>query len=602
MNSLKNIKFLGLMCFAALIFGACENDNGKNDNPDNDETTESSSTKADDPSVTIWELGDPDKLNPLTSTSAGARYVQNNIFSRLLEYDAKTMELAAQTAVARPAVDKIEDGEYAGGMSIAFEIHPDAKWDDGKPVIAADYIFTIKSIKNPLVNSGPLRPYYQFIHDIVVDEANPKKFTIYSKERYFLAEAAAGDVHLMPEHIYDPEGLMRKFTVKDLANKDFQTLSNDPEIKRFAEQFNNPKFDRDVVVGSGPYKFSSWETGQHIILERKEDWWGNHADNQLLKAYPSKITYKIINDQNTAVTAAKDEQLDVMRGIKPQKFVELKEDDKFQENFELSTPDQFAYYYVGINTKNEKFKDKRVRRALAHLVQRDEIIEVLFEGMAIKTNGPINPNKPYYHKDLPEIEHDIEKAKALLAEAGWTDSNQNGVVDKMIGGKKVEMKIKYKYNQGNEIRKNIGMLFKEEAKQAGIQVELEAREWTVFLEETKKRDFDLMCLAWIQGPTLDDMKQIWHSDADTRDGSNRVGFNNQEADKLIDQIRVTLDEEKRNEMYKRVQEIIYEEQPYIFLCVPSERIVIHNRFQNIETSALRPGYREAGFQLKSAAN
>ncbi len=601
MNTIKTFKLLSLGLLTGLFLTACNETGGGGDKPITDEGNKSK--RAGDPSVVIWELDDPDRLNPITSTSASSRYIQNAIFSRLLEYSHKSIELEAQLAVGLPEIKEIEEGEYKGGMSLTYEIRPEAVWDDGKPLTAYDYVFTIKAIKNPMVNSGHVRPYYEFVSDIEVDAANNRKFTIYSKDRYFIAEEQSGDLHILPEHIYDAEGLMKKFSIKELNNSPASALAGNADLKRFAEQFNNPKFDRDIVVGSGPYSFKEWNTGQHIIIERKKEWWGNKVQGaEMLEAHPNKITYKIITDQNTAITLVREEEIDVLRAIPPQKYVELKEDSEFEKRYELSTPEQFAYYYIGINTKSPKFTDKKVRRALAHLINRDEIIETLFRGMAIKTNSPINPSKPYYNNNLPEAKYDLEMAKKLLAEAGWKDTDGNGVLDKVIGGKKEDLRIVYKYNQGNDIRKNIGVLLKEEAQKVGIQVDLEVREWSLFLEETKRRDFDLMCSAWSHGPGLDDMKQIWHTSSDTRDGSNRVGFGNAESDKIIDQIRLTLDNDKRKELYLRLQELIYEEQPYIFLCVPSERIVIHNRFDNIETSALRPGYREVMFKLKSGAS
>jgi peptide/nickel transport system substrate-binding protein len=544
--------------------------------------------------VTIWELGDPDRLNPITSTSASSRYIQNCIFSRLLEFDPLTMKLVPQIATALPTIELLEKGSYKGGMSLTFEIDPKAVWDNGSPVTANDYIFTIKAIKNPLVNAGSLRPYYEFIAEIVIDPKNPRKFTIFSHEPYFLAEESCGDIHILPEYIYDPTKTMRKFTLPDLSEKNKSTLEKDKDIINFANAFNDSKFDREVIVGSNAYQFVEWTTGQQVVLERKKDWWGEKKDGI---QYPKKLIYKTVRDQSTAITLAKEEQIDVLRGILPQKFVELNEDPEFTKKLNFYSPPQFAYYYIGINTKNPILSDQKVRRALAHLVDRASMIETLFNGLATITNGPISPYKSYYNKDLKSIDFDVEAAKKLLAEAGWKDSNDNGILDKMIDGKTVELKLRYKYNQGNEIRKNIGVLLKEEAQKVGIEINLEVREWVVFLDEAKRRDFDLICSAWSHGPGLDDPKQIWHSDSDTEDGSNRVGFNNKEADKIIEEIRTTLDEEKRTLLYMRLQEIIHEELPYIFLCVPSERIMISKRIKKPTVSALRPGYQEMYFNL-----
>ncbi len=586
-------------CLAAFLaaagFGCVETPTG-GDDPKTNADGGKIGKKGDDPNVVIHNLGDPDKLNPLTSTSADASYIQQQIYSALLEYDPATLELVPHAAVSRPTITEINEGEYAGGMSLTFEIRPEAQWDNGTPITADDVIFTVKAVKNPKVNAAAQRPYFEYINDIQIDAANPKKFVVYSKQRYFLAESSIGGITIMPEYVYDPDKVMRKFSIPQLNDpKNQDALSVNPDIKRFADFFNGSKFEREAegLIGSGPYTFKEWKLSEYIILERKKDWWGDKIkDAPLVKAYPPKIIYKIVGDPGTAVVQMRNEELDVQVSIKPESFVELKEDKDFNRIYELTTPDQFAYLYLGFNMKDPKFSDKRVRRAFAHLVNRDDIIESLYQSLAIRTNGPINPKKPYYAKDLAPIEFDPEKAKALLEEAGWKDTDGNGIIDKMVDGKKIEMKVVYKFNQGNPIRKNIGLLLQEEAKRVGIEVQVVAREWTVYLEDTKRRDFEIMSLAWVQGPGLDDLKQIWHTSSDSPDGSNRVGFGNEASDKIIDEIRVTLDEKRRNELYLEIQKIIYDEQPYVFLCVPSERISIHRRFEanGRKTSSLRPGY------------
>jgi len=593
-NTLKNIT-LSICAFSLLI--ACDTSNNNNNTNDSEEDNGGS------PVVTIHELDDPDGMNPLATSAANAEYIQNNIFCKLLKYDQSTLKLVPQLAAKRPEITALEEGPYAGGMSLTYEIHPEAMWDNGTPVTGEDVVFSYKAVKNPKTNSAQLRPYIQFIHSVKVDPKNNKKFTIYSKERYFKAEESSGqEVFILPEYHYDPEGIMRQFTIEQLSTPENITeLMSDPNITRFAENFNSPGFNRDPekVVGCGPYKLVEWETGQRIVLERKEDWWGDKVEgNKMLEAHPPKLVYRVIRDWNAAITNAKDGQIDVLRTIPPNKYTTLKDDNKFSANFDLTTPDQFAYHYIGFNSKLPQFSDKRVRRAFAHLVDRDDMIEAIFEGMAIKTNGPINPRKPYYNKNIEDLDYNIEAAQRLLKEAGWEDSDGDNILDKMVGGKKVEMKISYKYNQGHMVRKSVGQILKDEAKRVGIEITLTPVDFPTLLEDADARNFDMLALAWINTPGLDDLKQIWHSEADKEGGDNRVGFGTAESDRLIDEIRITLDPDKRDDLYRQVQQIIFDEQPYIFLFVPSESIAIHNRFEGTETSPMRPGYTEALFKLR----
>ncbi len=395
---------------------------------------------------------------------------------------------------------------------------------------------------------------------------------------------------------------MRNFTVQQLGDPQNQDqLKKDASIIRFANEFNDPKYSlqKGLIVGCGPYNLSEWETRQRIVLERKENWWGDKIkDNKMLQANPPRIVYKTIPDITAAISNAKDGQLDVIRSIQPTKFIDLKDDANFHSTFDLSQPEQFAYYYIGFNMKKPQFTDKRVRRAITHLINRDEMIESIFESLAVKTNGPINPKKKYYNTDLEDIQYDIEKAKALLAEAGWKDSDGDNILDKMIAGKKETMTIDYKYNQGNMVRKSIGQLLKDEAERVGIEVTLSPVDFPTLISDADKRNFDLVALAWVKTPGLDDMKQIWHTSSDVEGGSNRLGFGNAASDAIIDEIRTTLDPEVRKDLYFKIQKMIYDEQPCVFLFVPRELIAIHNRFEGTETSSMRPGYRESSFKLR----
>lgn len=599
MRIVKPFKNIGFAASLLSIIIACETNSTGTEN-ENTPPKESSIGNAE---LTIHEIGDPDGLNPITSSAANSLYIQNNIYCKLLVYNQQTLELSPQLAVSRPDIQVLEEGDYAGGMSLTYEIHPEATWDNGSPVTAEDYVFTIKAIKNPRVNSAQIRPYFDFLDDIKIDPNNNRKFTIYSKERYFRAEESSGqEPFILPEYQYDPEGLMRQYTIQQLNDlTSLDQLMKDPNIVRFAESFNGPAFNRSPsdITGCGPYKFVEWSTGQRIVLERKKDWWGDKVKgNKMLEAFPPKIIYRTIPDLTAAITNAKDGQIDVIRSIQPTKFIDLKDDSNFSSSFDLNTPDQFAYHYIGFNMRRPQFRDRGVRRAIAHLIDRDEMIESIFEGMAIKTNGPINPKKPYYNKNLPEIEYDIEKAKTLLAEAGWKDTDGDNILDKVIDGKKESLSIEYKYNQGHVVRKNIGQLLMDEASRVGIEIRLTPVDFSTLLDDADKRNFDMVALAWVKTPGLDDLKQVWHTDADKEGGSNRVGFGSAESDKIIDEIRVTLDPEVRKELYYKIQEIIAEEQPYVFLFVPSELIAIHNRFDGTETSPMRPGYRDASFKLR----
>jgi peptide/nickel transport system substrate-binding protein len=542
-------------------------------------------------------------LNPINYQSADAGYILSILFPSLLEVDFKHPEnIIPVLAASRPQVEKMEDGK----LKISYTIRKEAVWDNGTPVTAKDVVFTIKVIKNPKVKNEQNKPYYEFIEDVQIDPADPKKFTIICNKVYLLAETSSGDYGVLPEYFYDPKGLMKDFTIPQL-NRDKDKLANDPKINDFANDFNSEKRMREpeFISGCGAYKFSEWKTGQRIVLEKKKNWWGESLKdtNCYFEAYPSKIIYQTINDQTSAIVSLKAGNLDVMYGIKPKDYVELTTNDKVKQNFNLVTPSSLQYTYLGINTKRPQFRDKRTRQALCHLVDVPKMIHVVVYDLARQVTGFVHPdNKRDYNNDIKPYEYDVELARKLLAEAGWKDSDGDGTLDMMVDGEKVDFNIKFTVNAGNDSRKQVALMFQEEARKVGIQVEVIQQEWSVYLEKQKKHDFDMFYGAWIATPTPNDPKQIYHTES-SNGGSNYVSFGTPESDAVIDSIRSELDENKRALLYKRLQVIIHDEAPYIYLWAPTEKMAISKKFtsESAYTSLMRPGFWPCGFKSASSA-
>jgi peptide/nickel transport system substrate-binding protein len=548
------------------------------------------------PDVIVHELSDADMLNPTNYTDAGAGYILKNIFQSLLEIDFKTLELTPVLAESRPQIEKTPEG----GLRITYTIRPEAKWDNGQPITPQDVEFTLKVIKNPKVKNERIRPYYEFITDFVTYPEEPRKFTLVSNTVYILAEASSGDYSIIPEYFYDPKGLMKSFTIKGLTLEQ-DKYASDPKLAEFADDFNSEKRGREkeFISGSGAYKLEEWATGQRIVLTKKDNWWGSAIQNggDYFTANAPKITYQTINDQTTALVALKAGNLDVMRSIKSKDFATLPESDKFNENFNAHTPVQLAYTYIGLNTRKPQLSDKAVRQALAHLIDVDKQIKIIKYGQAQRVVGPIHPSKKTeYNTEIVPFDYNPEKAKQMLTDAGWKDTDGDGVLDKVVNGQKVQMNLEFTYNSGNDERKSTALLLQEDARKVGININVVAQDWSVYLENLKNHKFDVFFGAWVQAPVPNDHKQIFHSES-YNDGSNYTGFGSAASDALIDSIRVELDDAKRAAMNKRFQVMLHDESPYIFMYAPTERIAIHKRFTNAEPSMMRPGYWEAGFAL-----
>lgn len=594
---MKHIRSLHLLLasifLAGIFFTSCTTDASK----------ESSNYKYQDNTVRIRLSAEPDRLSPYLTRSAYSRIVFERMFMYMMDFDPETLQLTPFLGKSVPAMESIEEGPYAGGVKMTFEIREAAVWPDGSPVTAEDAEFSLKAVLTPGMPTV-YQPFFKFFKGFEKDPDNDRIFTLYAKEKYILLEAVAASLCVYPKHVFDPEGLMDEFTVEALAVDDAaETLADNENIKRFVAQFTSAEYttDPENMVGSGAYSLTVWETGQYLMLVKKEDWWGNKFSDQtaLFEAGPDTLLFRIMPDQTAALTALKDQELDVASNLDSKDFVELQNNELVSKNYRLETPASPTIYLAYLNNKDPILSDKKVRRSLAHLVDVQEFIVSLYDGLAERVVGPVLKSKPYYNSDLELLDYNLDKAKSLLAEAGWQDADSDGVLEKDINGEVQPLQLELLISNGSKASENLALFMQEGFKKAGVQLEIVKKEFRELMSENvRKKDYQIYIGAMGMDLNLDDFHQQWHTESDNPRGGNYTGFGSVEMDQLIDSIRVNLDELSRNEMYKRFQKKLYAETPAIFLFSPLERIAIHKRFEGT-TSEKRPGFFPNTFELKN---
>lgn len=556
-------------------------------------------------SVTSILSAEPEMLNPCIATKSIDRQVFNHIFSHLIHYDTRTLKASPMLAKSLPVGKEIMEGDFKGLLSYDYEIHGEAVWDDGTPVTGHDVAFTVKAFLNPKVPAGNIRGVAAIIKDIKIDAANPKKFSVI-KDNYFLSDYIFTDIPTIPEAIYDPKGLLKDFTIPQLNDKTAATAlaERNPKLQEFATDFLDEKYAREkgFVSGSGPYQLEEWLTGQRIVLKRKKNWWGTELSKKypLLQAKPESIIFRIILDPVASATELKAGGADVMGVVPSEEFVDLKNSTEGQAKLNFHEPLALTIYFIGMNRNRPALADKRVRRALTHLVDVDQIIKDVMLGYGQRVNGIIHPSRPYHHSELKLIDFNVEKAKALLKEAGWADTNNNGIVDKVIDGELTELKLEYLTSTSSTVGKPIAELIKPLAKRAGIEIDVVIKDFTTVTKRTSKRDYDLVTGGSAFDPSIDDLYQRWHTDNDAPTSGNRFSFGDEESDKIIEEIRSRISDERRYALYKKFQEILYEDQPCIFLLAPSGRVAISKKF-DYEPSVRKPAIFENEFGLRDAS-
>ncbi len=537
-------------------------------------------------------------LNPLLYRSKYESAAFELIYQYPMGFDYEKLVLVPQLVKADPVVLDITEGEYKGGQSFTYEIHSEAVWDDGKPVTGRDFEFSLKAAFNPKMGLARFLPYLAAVRDLEVDDANPKLFTVFTNNKYMLNLAGISNFVVLPEHIYDPQGLMKKFSLNELTDPaKAAKIADDPALQQFFDFYNTPKIARETVSGSGPYKLVEWVDDQRVVLAKKQNWWGEKLAGhyRLLQAYPDTIVFIPIKDVVAATAAVKDESVDVAPELDAKLFTELRQVDFVKNIYTFETPPTYKIYMTTIQNRNPKLSDKRVRRALAHTVDMDLVIKDLYDGLAERIVGPFLPDQKYYLKTMKPIAINLDEARKLLAEAGWKDSNGNGIVDKTIDGAVVEMKLEYIFPAGSAFAENFALLMKSNAQKIGVEIEANGVDSKVLGQRFKNGEYDLGGRAAATIPLPDDPKQLWHSDSAQPGGSNYAWFSNPTADALINKIQITTDEAARNKLYEEFQQLIYDEQPVIFQLTPFEKMAVHQRFEPVVS---RLGASLQHFKLK----
>lgn len=540
--------------------------------------------------------GEPDRLHPMLTSVGYATDILRLTHFPLLEFHPFTLEMEPILAAELPTVRKLDSGPWAGGQAFDYRIRSEARWDDGSPVTAADYVFTLKAAFHPLVKANAWRGFLSAIVDVQVDPEDPQKFTVYTADDYFLSLPVTGNFNIYPRHVYDPQGLLDAYTLADLRDpaRADSLAAADERMKAFADQFTSEAWSRDtaLVQGAGPYRLASWTSGQELLLVRKANWWGEglpQAGEQFV-ARPARIRFKFIPDEQAALSLMRDGGLDVMAGVSPSLYNTLAADTSAGAPIASVLPVFMQYVFIAANNRDPKLADPRTRQALAHLTDVDEILKTVLLGLGERITGPFHPSKPYYDHQLKPIPFDPARARRLLEEAGWVDSDGNGVVDQVIGGKKTELALTLLIPAGSEVGPQIGLILQHGARQAGVDIRVESRDFKLITEQMARRDYHLSLLRLRQSPADDDPYQSWHSDSDRPDGSNRYSYRSAEADSLIQAIRLAPDQGTRYGLYRQLHRRIYEDQPVIFLYAPKEPVLARSAVKGLEPSPMRPGY------------
>jgi peptide/nickel transport system substrate-binding protein len=453
--------------------------------------------------------GEVSVLNPILSTDNVSSAVEGAIFTGLVAVNEKLEmipDLAERWAVS------------PDGKTWTFHLRKNVKWHDGVPFTAEDVKFTFDSILNQKVNSVRRSDFiiegkpieFKAVDKYTVQAILPQPFAP------FLINAGIG---IIPKHL--------------LAGKDI----------------NKADFNRKPV-GTGPFIFKEWRSGDHVTVVRNPDYY-------LGKPKLAQIIYKEIPDENSRLVALEADEIDET-DIPPKDYARM----KTAKGVNVYEYDALLYTYLGFNLASPKFANPKVRQALAYATDKKQLVDLIFKGLASPAYAPSAPVSWAYSNKVPKYEFNIEKAKQLLKEAGQESLEFTILV-----------------NQGNKEREKAAVILQQQYKKVGVKVNIRVLEWSALLKIVNApkdpKDFDAVIMGWSLG--LDpDAYSIWHSSQYPK-GFNFVKYNNPEVDKLLAEGRTTIKKSERRKIYRQLWNLIAADQPYIFLWYPKTVSGIRDR-------------------------
>ncbi len=481
-------------------------------------------------------------ITPLISQDVYSANIQSYVLESLLTRDPDTLEWVGLIA---------KDWQmHEDGLTFTFHLREDVSFSDGTPLNAEDVAFSYRFIMDERIAAPRGRAYFEKIASVTALD----KFTVEFKykEPYFNALSLAGSMSILAQHFYEP-----------YLDK--------------AEEFNQSK---GLLLGSGPYRLADpkgWTPDQGLVeVDRNPRYWGT--------VQPSfdRILWKVIENDSARLTTFRNGEIDIY-SARPREYQNLLKDDELirrTRHFEYMSPSA-GYSYIGWNQnrsgKVTRFADKRVRQAMTYLTDRQRIIDEIMLGYGEIAISPFNPRSKQHDPVLSPRKFDLKKAQQLLAEAGYRDTNGDGIIEDQSG---TPFEFELVYFQGNEDTKRIILFLKDLYASAGILMKPKPTEWSVMLDLLGKRDFDAISLGWSSGIETD-IYQMFHGKQVENNGDNFIHYKNPELDKLIDQARVTVDEEKRMPIWQQAENIMFQDQPYTFLMRRKTMAFIDKRMKNV---------------------
>jgi len=437
-------------------------------------------------------------------------------------------------------IPNLKDGSWkllAGGkMEVTWKIKKGYTWHDGKPVTAQDWIWAWTVNRHPDFPTAG-RDVAERVESIFAP--NPYTMVVKWKKTYAFGNHSVAGSSIMPKH------------------------ATERQFRQNPSKFDQGAWGNGVpTVGNGPYVLKEWQKGSSITIEAYDKWIG-------AKPTVRRITFRFISDTNTiianvlsgAADATDETAIPFIQGLELEQRIQR----EGRRDIILEAKPGLIWEHIDLNVDNEHLRDKRVRQALLYAINRDELVQQLFQGKQPVSHSFL-PDKHYgYNKNIKKYAFDQARARALLAEAGYT-AGPDGILQR--GGRRLS--FTFITTAGNRTRETVQQVLLTQWRAVGVEVRISNQPARVYFGDTlPSRQFELAMYAWVFGPESD-CEGLYTGDTLPPDGQNFPGYKNDEVTRLCHAVPQEPDEAKRAQALARAQELFMEDVPVIPLYLRAD--------------------------------
>ncbi|WP_028783688.1 ABC transporter substrate-binding protein [Thalassobacillus devorans] len=519
---------LTLFAMMVLVVAGCSsndeaNSEGDSDSQDTADSAEESSGGSD--TFVFGRGADSEQLDPSKVTDGESIYVTNQIYDTLVRYEQEGTEV-------KPAL--ASDWKTSeDGLKWTFQLRDDVKFHDGTDFTAEDVVFNFERW-----TEGAEYVYYGYMFG--ASEEDPGG--IIEKVE------ATGDYEVTFT-LSEPNAPF----LNTLAMPPFGIASPDAIKKHGEDYFKNP-------VGTGPFVFEEWKQDDSITLSKNEDYFGETAK-------VDKVIFRVIPDNGARFMELQAGSIDAMNGMNPQDIQQAEEDDALQ----IIRRPSMNVSYMAMNTDKEgPLQDKKVRQAINLAIDKEKLL-TLFEGIGKPAKNPMPPSLWGYNDEIEDYGYDVEKAKSLLAEAGYGDG-MSLTLYTMSNPRPYLPQPKF-----------AAQAIQEMLKEVNIEVEIVENEWDSHLSATENGEHDMAFLGWTgDNGDPDNFLYVLLDKDNAKKGSagNIAFYKNDELHDILKKAQTELDQDKRSSLYKEAQEIIHEDAPWFPIAHTTPPLAVKKEVKN----------------------